>query len=372
MVNKKFWATTFTLSGTIIGAGILGLPYIFAQSGFIIGTTWLLLFTAIMLFINLTLAETSLRTRGRHQITGYAKKYLGKKTEKITFIAIAFGMYSALLAYLIGEGQSIAQLIPGNTHPIFFGFFFWAFTTALLQKGIKELKKVETYGVSLIILIIISIFIIYAPQINPENLTTYDPQNITLPIGVVLFALLGFSSIPELRTEIQGQEKLLKKAIIIGTLIPATLYILFTATFIGVLGKNITQVATLSFGPIITILGIFTMFTAYFVHSFVLQATYKFDLKLSKTKTFMLTSVLPLALYLAITTLNLATFTTILGIGGVISGGTTAIIILLIARKSKHSTRNSKKPEINIPINWPIIITLSILFIIGAILELVH
>jgi hypothetical protein len=32
--TKRFWATTFTLSGTIIGAGILGLPYVFSQSGY--------------------------------------------------------------------------------------------------------------------------------------------------------------------------------------------------------------------------------------------------------------------------------------------------------------------------------------------------
>ena len=33
MVNKKFWATAFTLTGTVVGAGILGLPYVFSQSG---------------------------------------------------------------------------------------------------------------------------------------------------------------------------------------------------------------------------------------------------------------------------------------------------------------------------------------------------
>jgi len=41
-LDKKFWATTFTLTGTIIGAGILGLPYVFSQSGFFIGSFWLI------------------------------------------------------------------------------------------------------------------------------------------------------------------------------------------------------------------------------------------------------------------------------------------------------------------------------------------
>jgi len=52
--NKKFWATTFTLSGAIIGAGILGLPYVFAKSGFLIGLFWLIILGLVMTFINLS------------------------------------------------------------------------------------------------------------------------------------------------------------------------------------------------------------------------------------------------------------------------------------------------------------------------------
>ena len=54
-MDKKFWATTFTLTGTIIGAGILGLPYVFAKSGFLVGLFWLVVLGAIMIFVNLSL-----------------------------------------------------------------------------------------------------------------------------------------------------------------------------------------------------------------------------------------------------------------------------------------------------------------------------
>ena len=40
-INKKVFVTAFTLSGTTIGAGILGLPYVFSQSGFFIGVFWI-------------------------------------------------------------------------------------------------------------------------------------------------------------------------------------------------------------------------------------------------------------------------------------------------------------------------------------------
>lgn len=368
-MNKKFWATTFTLTGTIIGAGILGLPYVFAKSGFLVGLFWLILLGAIMTFVNLILAETTLRTRGRHQLSGYAEKYLGIWGKRAMFFAVIFGIYSALLAYLVGEGESLSKIIPGNISPIILGIMFWLTMTILLKKGLKGLKKIETWGVVVVITIVIGIFIKFAPFVKPENLTTWDTTSFTVPIGVIIFALLGFTSIPELRQEIKGQEKLLKRAIILGSIIPIILYILFSATFIGILGTDITQIATLSLGPFITLLGIFTMLTSYFVLSYSLQNTFKYDLKTSKKTNFFFTSFVPLFIYLIVTQFNYVGFTLILGIGGVISGGLTGILILLIAKKAKSKTRNGKTPEIKIPLNWTILIALSIIFVIGIVLE---
>jgi len=99
MLKRKFFSTAFTLTGTIIGAGILGLPYVFSKAGFLVGIFWLILLGFIMLFVNLSLGEISLRTKKIHQLPGYAEKYLGKKGKIIMFFAVIFGIYSALLAY---------------------------------------------------------------------------------------------------------------------------------------------------------------------------------------------------------------------------------------------------------------------------------
>jgi len=369
-MNKKFWATTFTLTGTIIGAGILGLPYVFAKSGFIAGLFWIIVLGAVMIFVNLCLGEITLRTKGKHQLAGYAKRYLGPWGERIMFFAMIFGVYSALLAYLVGEGKSLSQLIPGNIPPIIFGIMFWLLMTLLLKEGLKGLKKIETWGVLAIITIVIVIFITFFPSIQTENLLTFNPIYFATPIGVILFALLGFTSIPELRKEIYGQEKLFKRAIILGSLIPIALYILFSIAVVGIIGTNITQVATLSFGPFMTILGIFTMLTSYFVLSYSLRDTFKYDIKISKRKNFFFTSLLPLIIYILITQLDFVSFTLILGVGGVISGGITGILILLTAKKAKHHRRGKKQPEIKIPLNWLIIIIISIIFIAGIFLEL--
>jgi tyrosine-specific transport protein len=371
MINKKFWWATFTLSGTIMGAGILGLPYVFTKSGFLIGVFWLIFLGTIVLFVNLCMGEITLRTKENHQLPGHAKKHLGPFAGKIMLFALVFGIYSALLAYLVGEGESLSRLLPGNINPIFLGIGFWLIMTLILREGLRALKKVETYGVIAIILIILGMFIKFFPRIEPANLLIINEPNFTLPIGVVLFAILGFASIPELRKEIKGEEKYFKKAIILGSIIPIILYIIFSAIFIGVLGNKITEVATLSFGPFIIILGIFTMLTSYIALSFALKDTFKEDLKLNSKINFLLTSIVPLIIYLLISKWGLLSFTKILGIGGVVSGGLTGIIILLTCKKSKKTKRNKNNPEIKMPLNWLLILILSIIFISGIIIELI-
>jgi amino acid permease len=370
--RRKFLATAFTLTGTIIGAGILGLPYIFAKSGFFIGLAWLIFLGVIIIFVNLYVGEVTLRTKDTHQLPGYSEKYLGLWGKRIMILAIVFGIYSALLAYMIGEGQSLSKLFSGGLeYSLLFGVGFWIIMTFLLQGGLKRLKSIEYWGVIVIIFIVFLVFFLLFPGIKLENTTYLNVSKLFLPYGIVLFALLGFTSIPELRREIGKDRKLLKKAILLGTLIPILLYIMFSFVFVGVLGKNVLEVATLSFGGILgnilLLLGVFTMMTSFFVLSFSLKDYFVFDLKNRKIL-FLFVSVVPLILYLLVSLFNLVGFVRVLGIGGAISGGVAGILILLMNIKAKK--KGDRKPEYSIPINWFIIGILSLIFLAGIFFEL--
>ena len=78
-INKPFLEAVATLIGTMVGAGVLGIPYVFARAGFVTGLIDLIILGTAIVFIYLYLGEVVLRTKGNHQLTGYAEKYLGKK-----------------------------------------------------------------------------------------------------------------------------------------------------------------------------------------------------------------------------------------------------------------------------------------------------
>ncbi len=169
--NKGFLAAVFTLTGTVIGAGILGLPYVFAQSGFFIGMFWLVILTAIIIYTNLCLGEITLRTKETHQLPGYAEKYLGKSGRNWMLFALIFGIYSALIAYLIGEGQSFSTLFTGNIgNSLWFGIGFWVVMTVSIYGGLRRIKEIESWGVVVIILIVIGVFIAMIHNVSLVNI----------------------------------------------------------------------------------------------------------------------------------------------------------------------------------------------------------
>ena len=370
MVSKKLLLAVATLTGTIIGAGILGLPYVFGQSGFPIGVGWLIAIGLLVLLVGAYMGEVTLRTKDTRQLAGYSEKYLGAWGKRLMFFAMIFSVYSADIAYLIGEGESFSFLFTGGTqYTLAFGFLFWLVMAFLLREGLRGLKRVEAWGVGAILGIIVLIFVFFFPSIESANLGYYDIGKLFLPFGVVLFAFLGFTSIPELRRLLRGAEGQMLKAISLGTLVPFIVYLIFTFIFVGVLGAGVEQVATISFGKLVTLFGIFTMMTSFFVLTFALYDMYLFDFKLSKRSAWLWALLVPFGLFLLIQQFRLLTFVQVLGIGGVVSGGIMGILILLMNKAAKN--KGDREPEYSLPINWFIIVILSVIFVAGVFFELV-
>ena len=368
--KKRLITAVSIMVGTAIGAGVLGIPYVAAQAGFWVAVAYMVILGAIILTVNLYLGEISLRTKGDHQIPGYARRYLGKKGMVVLEFATVFGIYSAIVAYLLGIGESLSFLFFRNSnYTVVIGILVGLVMSSLLWRGIKALKKYEKIGVSIILFLIFLIFFIFIKNIDPANLYYFNIGNVFLPFGVILFALMSFHAIPELEIILHNKEKLMKKALIIGTLIPIIFYIMFAFIVVGLKGIATPEIATLALGPFFILLGIFTMFTSYLVLGNALETNFRFDERMKKGKAWFLTSIIPIFIFLFIRLFDYFSFIRILSIGGVVSGGLIAVSVLVMAKIAKK--KGNRKPEYSIPINWFIIGFLSLIFILGVLKELI-
>ena len=367
--KKKFWIATSILIGTCIGAGVLGIPYVAAQAGFFVALAYILLIGAIILVVNLYMGEISLRTKGEHQLIGYTKRYLGKKGKIFMEFATVFGIYAAIVAYMLGIGESISFLIFGNSsYTTLFGILFGVGMSGLLWRGMKALKKYEKIGVSIVLGLLVLIVILFSNKIEVANLIYFNVGNIILPFGVILFALMSFHAIPEVKIVLYKKEKLMKKVLIFGTLISVIFYSLFTLVVVGFKGIATPEIATLALGTVFVFLGIFTMFTSWFALGNALEENFMFDERMRKKKAWVLTSFMPILIFLIIRFFEFFSFTHILSIGGVFSGGLVAILILLMIKKAKK--KGSRKPEYSMPVNWFIIWFLILIFVLGVVREI--
>ncbi len=366
---SKTFTALMVLMGTIIGAGILGIPYVVSQSGFPIGIMHIVFLGALMALIMLYLGEVILRTKGNHQLSGYAEKYLGKRGKLLMFIAFAAGIYSAILAYLIAEGKSLSYLIFNSpVHQFELGIIFWIFLSAITYFGIKALEEGDTVGVIVVFIMIISISVYFSSKINITNLTSIFSSNLFVPFGVVLFAFLGFSAIPEIKRILNKEQKPLRGIIITAYLLTALIYLIFAAVVLGFMGNKTPEVATIALGKPFIVLGMITMFTAYLSLSVAMIDSYRFDFKKSKRISWFLTIIIPLILFIILTLTNNATFTQVLSIGGIVSGGLTAVIILFMAEKAKRVGRI--KPYYSIPYSQVLKWFIIAIFVLAAILEI--
>lgn len=364
--KKIFFVATSVLVGTCIGAGVLGIPYIAAQAGFLVALAYIVLIAILLLIVNLYFGEVSLRTKEKHQIAGYAEKYLGKKGKFFAEFALVFGVYSAIIAYLFGVGESFSMLIFGDLiHATILGIAFGFFMSFLLWRGMKSLKKFEEIGVSMILFLLALIILVFFKEVNYANLLAYNMGNVFLPFGVILFALLSFSAIPEVNIILRKHPHLMKKSLVIGMVIPVIFYILFAFVVVGFKGLETPEIATLALGPLFIVMGIFTMFTSYLALGTALEDNLKYDKKYKRKKAWFLVSILPMFLFLIIKFFDYFSFTKILSIGGVISGGLTGILILFMVKSAKK--KGNREPEYSFPINWFIIGFIALIFLTGVV-----
>jgi amino acid permease len=375
MAKKEVLAAISTLIGTVIGAGIFAIPYVVAKAGFITGLIDIILIGAAVLLMNLYIGEITLRTKGFHQLTGYAERYLGKIGKKLMAFAMIFGIYGALIAYMMGEGQALHAIFKISS-PLFFSFLFYVIVIIIVYLGLKAIADSEMFMVPIIILLTLVIIFFAFNKLDFTNLTSFNITKIFLPYGVILFAFLGSSAIPEMREELVKNEKQMKKCILIGMLIPMFIYLLFAFVVVGVTGLSTTEVATIGLGnkigEIMILFGnifvVFAMATSFIALALALEQMFNYDYKLSKNISWLLTVIIPLIIFLTIR--NIAGFSTVINITGAISGGLTGILVVLMAWSAIK--KGNRKPEFSISKSKLIGLILIVVFIIGMLYEILN
>ncbi len=354
------------LMGTIIGAGIIGLPYAYEKSGFFIGLLNLIIIGTAVTFMTLYVGELSIRYKGKHQITGYVGKFLGKRWEKVALILETFGIYTALIAYYIGIGTSVGNIF--HIDPKIISTIFFLIASPFVYFGTKSVSKSEFVLMSLKISIILTIFVFLISKINPTNFYYTNYKLLLYPFGITLFSLLGYTVMPEVSQIIDKRK--IKKVVMISMISSMIIYLFFIIGFIGAFDGSISQIPSNNLAGNLRYLGDVLIFlilsTPYLALSLAVRDVYYLDFKIRKSFAWILACFVPFLIYLYS---NLG-FVDLLSISGAYTGGGLGILTMasiLRARKKIKIKKEYMVTKSNIPIYFSLLI-----FIIGIAYETLY
>ncbi len=372
-MEKRFFDAVATLVGTTIGAGILGIPFVVAKAGALLGVSYIIMIGAAIIVLNLYLGEVVLRTHGKHQLTGYAGHYLGKYGKALMAAAMCLMNYGALTAYIIGVGLALASIFSITSTAG--SMVFFAVAAAIVYFGLKAVEDSELLMTSIVILVVslITVYSLLSGRFQPENLAFIDLSKAMLPYGVVLFAFIGALAVPEMNEELGRKKKLLKKAIIFAGAIPLIIYAMFALAVVGITGADTSQVATVKLGEVLgenvllaaNLFAVLAMTTSFLAIALAMKEMYNYDYGIKKEVSWLLACFIPLVAFLA----GIKEFIIVLGVTGALAGGLEGILIVLMHSRAKKL--GNRKPEFTINGNRALSALLILMFAAGIVYGLI-
>lgn len=353
----------FMITGMTIGAGILGLPYAITKVGLLPGVVLLIAIGLVMICLNMMMSDVANWAGENLQLPGLAGKFLGAPAKIFSSIILVLRSYGTLLAYIVGEGLVLAVLFGGSA--LGWSVIFWSFGSLLVWGGLERVKKADKILSLSVMIIVAGIGVYLLPHGSMVHWNSTALSQWWVPFGVILFALHALPAIGEAHALLPGQPKVFKKAVLIGSVTPLLIYLLFIVGVVGVLGQNVTEVATIGlgvkFGPIMAVFAnvfaALAMSTGFMGLGTALKESFVWDFKVHRNTSILLVVSVPLALFL----LGLRSFVQILEVVG---GLFISIEALLMAAVYLKARRNFVNGTAHSPATWLITVPVIAFFII--------
>lgn len=240
----RYMGGILLVAGTTIGAGMLALPVATGFAGFLPSVILLLLFWAYMTYTALLVLEVNLwmTDRNANMIT-MAEQTLGKIGHFVSWVVYLFLLYALTTAYLAGCGPIVADFIHAltgiwvpkelGTLPLLFVFIYF------IYKGTRSVDHLNRF---LMICLAASFVLVSAfsfPYIETHLLARARPEKLLLGFSIIATSFGFHIIIPSLSTYLERNVRKLRKVIIIGSLIPLCVYLIWEFLALGILDVNL-------------------------------------------------------------------------------------------------------------------------------------
>lgn len=244
-MKNKILGSALMIAGTTIGAGMLAMPLTSAGIGF--GMTVVLLIGLWLLLTYTGLLFMEVYQTAKQQDVGVAslaEQYFGMAGRILATASLLILLYALLAAYITGGGSLVAGLLPTISDEkstlqigiLFFTLFLGIFVVVGI-KGVDGLTRLLFIGK---IIAFVFVLLMMLPKAKLENLTAIPLDNLLVFSAIpIFFTSFGFHVIMgSINSYLDGDIRKIRMAVMIGTLIPLSAYLLWQLATHGVLSQN--------------------------------------------------------------------------------------------------------------------------------------
>ena len=227
------------VAGTTVGAGMLALPAVCQDSGFVPSTValvgcWLYMVTTGLLVLEVNINTMRATGSDAVSVSSMAGRTLGPLGVNFAWTAYVFIHYALLVAYISRSGEIVSDALGGavssSTAAIAYaaalgGFMFLA-----------ESSRLEAVNSALVVVVVgtfAPLLAIAAAGANPENFLTGDWSAVPNTIPVIALAFVFHNVVPTVSSMMEGDGRRARTAVVAGTAIPFAMFVLWDAALLG-------------------------------------------------------------------------------------------------------------------------------------------
>lgn len=227
------------IAGCCIGAGMLGIPVVSATAGFLPATVAMFLCYLFMATTGLLLLEATLWFDRKVNVISIFTHALGRTGKIGSIVLFLFLFYCLLMAYTAGGGELIAAflttVLQHPVSPLIGSLLCTAMVGVVIYIGthwVDHLNRLFMIGLVLSYILLVAIGAFF---VNPEALLQrhWTAALTTIPIMLISFGYHNL--IPSLSHYLHRNVKKLRLAIILGSLIPFVIYLVWQIVILGIL-----------------------------------------------------------------------------------------------------------------------------------------
>ena len=244
--------STALVAGTTVGAGILALPAVTLPSGVIPSTVLLIAVWLYALVSGLLIAEVSLsamRSLGRESLglLPMIESTLGIAGARIAGGAYLFLHYALLVAYIAQGGEILVsaseQLFDVQNVPAWVGTtsFTLVFGGIMYFGRERLVEKLNSAFVAIVIASFLGLLLFGFGQVKGSGLLFQNWSALPNAVPVMLVALFYHNVIPVVALQLEGDARLIRSSIFVGSAIPLIMFLAWNAVVLGSVSPALVQ-----------------------------------------------------------------------------------------------------------------------------------